>query len=95
MEKQLLCHPSIPTLKLTKKSLEDLYACLEKGSFSGLDLFPFESKIYRNVLDVKTEQQKISSELAIMTKALIKLENLYHYPCLAHHRTLLPRSFLN
>lgn len=70
----------IPTLKLTKKSLEDLYARLEKGSFSGLGLFPFESKIYRNVLDVKTEQQKISSELAIMTKALIKLENLYHYP---------------
>lgn len=80
LETQLFCDSAAPGLRLTKKSLEELYAYMEKDGFSTLGLFPFESKVYRNILDVETERQKINTELMIVTNALTKLKKLYQYP---------------
>ncbi len=80
LEKQLLYHPVLQGQSLTKKSLEDIFDCMQDGVFRNLDLLPFRSKVYGDILDLETEKHKLKSELSIMEKALVKLEKLYHHP---------------
>lgn len=80
LETQLLDHPVLQGRKLTDKSLEELYDCMQKGVFNNLDLLPFQSKVYRSILNVETEKRKIKSELSLMENAVVKLEKLYRHP---------------
>lgn len=79
-EKHLLAHPELQGQCPTKKSLHDLYRYMEKGVFNDLDLLPFQSIVYGDILDPETEGRKIESELSVLSNALIKLEKLYKYP---------------
>lgn len=73
-EKHLLAHPELQGQRPTKKSLHDLYRYMEKGVFNNLDLLPFQSIVYGDILDPETEGCKIESELSVLSNALIKLE---------------------